>query len=58
MMKLKCNLKKNCKKEKLIKIDHHPNDEPYGDIVFVNTKASSCSEIIVDFSTKLKYKNF
>lgn len=34
---------------KLIKIDHHPNDEPYGDIVFVNTKASSCSEIIVDF---------
>lgn len=35
--------------EKLIKIDHHPNDEPYGDIVFVNTKASSCSEIIVDF---------
>ncbi|MEF9937507.1 MAG: bifunctional oligoribonuclease/PAP phosphatase NrnA [Carnobacterium sp.] len=35
--------------EKLIKIDHHPNDEPYGDIFFVNTKASSCSEIIVDF---------
>lgn len=35
--------------KKLIKIDHHPNDEPYGDIVFVNTKASSCSEIIVDF---------
>lgn len=35
--------------EKLIKIDHHPNDEPYGDIVFVNTKASSSSEIIVDF---------
>lgn len=34
---------------KLIKIDHHPNDDPYGDIVYVNTKASSCSEIIVDF---------
>lgn len=35
--------------EKLIKIDHHPNDEPYGDLVWVNTQASSCSEIIVDF---------
>lgn len=34
---------------KLIKIDHHPNDEPYGDILFVNTNASSCSEIIADF---------
>ena len=35
--------------EQLIKIDHHPNDEPYGDLVWVNTNASSCSEIIVDF---------
>ncbi|EOL44123.1 phosphoesterase RecJ protein [Enterococcus phoeniculicola] len=35
--------------DKLIKIDHHPNDEPYGDLVWVNTKASSCSEIIADF---------
>lgn len=35
---------------KLIKIDHHPNDEPYGDLVWVNTKASSCSEIIADFA--------
>lgn len=34
--------------DKLIKIDHHPNDEPYGDIVYVNTKASSCSEVIAD----------
>lgn len=34
---------------KLIKIDHHPNDEPYGDLVWVNTEASSCSEIIYDF---------
>lgn len=32
----------------LIKIDHHPNDEAYGDQLFVNTKASSCSEIIAD----------
>ncbi|KRK79843.1 DHH family phosphoesterase [Companilactobacillus nodensis] len=32
----------------LIKIDHHPNDEPYGDQLFVDTDASSCSEIIAD----------
>lgn len=34
---------------KLIKIDHHPNDEPYGELVWVNTNASSCSEMIVSF---------
>ncbi|AGY81293.1 MAG: bifunctional oligoribonuclease and phosphatase NrnA [Carnobacterium sp.] len=33
----------------LIKIDHHPNDDVYGDIVLVDTKASSSSEIIADF---------
>lgn len=32
----------------LIKIDHHPNDDPYGDQVYVDTAASSCAEIIVD----------
>lgn len=36
--------------ERLVKIDHHPNDEPYGDLVWVNTKASSCSEMIADFA--------
>lgn len=35
--------------KKLIKIDHHPNDDAYGDILWVNTNASSCSEMIVDF---------
>lgn len=35
--------------KRLIKIDHHPNDEPYGDLAWVDTKASSCSEIIYDF---------
>lgn len=35
--------------KKVIKIDHHPNDEPYGDLLWVNTQASSCSEIIADF---------
>lgn len=34
--------------EKLIKIDHHPDDEPYGDLSWVNTQASSCSEMIAD----------
>lgn len=35
--------------QKVIKIDHHPNDEPYGDLLWVNDHASSCSEIIADF---------
>ncbi|GLC88304.1 DHH family phosphoesterase [Lysinibacillus piscis] len=30
----------------VIKIDHHPNDDPYGDLLWVNTEASSCSEMI------------
>lgn len=34
----------------LIKIDHHPNDDPYGDLVYVDTTASSASEIITDFA--------
>lgn len=33
----------------LIKIDHHPNEEPYGDLVWVDTTASSCSEMIYEF---------
>lgn len=35
--------------DKLIKIDHHPNDDPYGDLVWVDTSASSCSEMIFEF---------
>ena len=33
----------------LIKIDHHPNEDPYGDLLWVNTAASSCSEMIAEF---------
>lgn len=33
----------------LIKIDHHPNEDPYGDIVWVDTTASSTSELIYEF---------
>lgn len=36
----------------LIKIDHHPNDEPYGDLVWVDTSASSCSEMITQFAVE------
>lgn len=39
---------------KLIKIDHHPDDEPYGDLSWVNTSASSTSEMIYDFYTTFK----
>jgi bifunctional oligoribonuclease and PAP phosphatase NrnA len=35
--------------EMLIKIDHHPNEEPYGDLLWVDTSASSCSEMIYEF---------
>lgn len=35
--------------DKIIKIDHHPNDDQYGDILWVDTTASSTSEMIYDF---------
>ena len=31
-----------------IKIDHHPNDDAYGDLLWVDTQASSASEMIYD----------
>ncbi|TSB48046.1 DHH family phosphoesterase [Alkalicoccobacillus porphyridii] len=34
----------------LIKIDHHPNEEPYGQIVWVDVNASSTSEMIVELA--------
>lgn len=36
--------------KQLIKIDHHPNNEAYGDLVYVDTTASSASEIISQFA--------
>jgi bifunctional oligoribonuclease and PAP phosphatase NrnA len=33
----------------LIKIDHHPNEDPYGDLLWVDTNASSVSELIYEF---------
>jgi bifunctional oligoribonuclease and PAP phosphatase NrnA len=35
--------------EKLIKIDHHPNEDAYGDLLWVDTNASSVSEMIYEF---------
>lgn len=34
---------------KLIKIDHHPNEDAYGDMLWVDTDASSVSEMIYEF---------
>ncbi|MDR0200508.1 MAG: bifunctional oligoribonuclease/PAP phosphatase NrnA [Streptococcaceae bacterium] len=33
-----------------VKIDHHPNNEPYGDVWWVEPERSSCSEMIADFA--------
>ena len=34
----------------LIKIDHHPNDDQYGDLAWVDTNSSSASEMIALFA--------
>ncbi|MGT2846049.1 DHH family phosphoesterase [Streptococcus massiliensis] len=34
----------------LIKIDHHPNDDSYGDLMWVDTKSSSTCELIALFA--------
>ncbi|MCJ7839738.1 bifunctional oligoribonuclease/PAP phosphatase NrnA [Lederbergia sp. NSJ-179] len=34
--------------KKLIKIDHHPNEDPYGDLYWVDTTASSTSEMVYE----------
>jgi len=43
----------------LIKIDHHPNDDAYGDLLWVNTESSSCSEMIYElYEEGRQYKNW
>ena len=32
----------------IIKIDHHPNNEPFGNIVIVNDELSSCAELMAN----------
>ncbi|OIJ12407.1 DHH family phosphoesterase [Anaerobacillus alkalilacustris] len=34
--------------DKIIKIDHHPNEDPYGDIIWVDSRASSVCEMIYE----------
>src|SRR5690625_5388523 len=40
--------------DKIIKIDHHPNVDPYGDIEWIDTSVSSTSEMIYTFYLTLK----
>ncbi|MGA9227279.1 MAG: bifunctional oligoribonuclease/PAP phosphatase NrnA [Mesobacillus sp.] len=40
--------------EQLIKIDHHPNEDPYGDLQWVDTTSSSTSEMIYEFYLSFK----
>jgi bifunctional oligoribonuclease and PAP phosphatase NrnA len=45
--------------EKLVKIDHHPNDDVYGDLLWVDTTASSASEMIFElFEEGQAYKGW
>ncbi|TLQ05405.1 bifunctional oligoribonuclease/PAP phosphatase NrnA [Pediococcus stilesii] len=38
----------------LIKIDHHPNDDQFGDLMWVKEEASSSSELVFDFFVRFK----
>lgn len=44
--------------KKLIKIDHHPNHDQYGDIIWVDTSASSTSEMIYELFSHAKSHGF
>ena len=45
---------KNC--DYVIKIDHHPNVEVFGDYVYVDDKAPACAQIITEFYLNNKNK--
>src|SRR5690625_804322 len=42
----------------IIKIDHHPNEDPYGDVLWVDTDASSTSEMIYELFLEAKSSGF
>lgn len=42
------------KGDAMIKIDHHPNDDQFGDVMWVAPEASSTSELVFDFYTAFK----
>ena len=39
--------------ENIIKIDHHPNDEPYGDVQWIEPIRSSTSEMIIQLTEEI-----
>lgn len=39
----------------LMKVDHHPDREPFGDLSYVDTNASSSSEIVYDLAKAAKW---
>ncbi|MFD1038114.1 bifunctional oligoribonuclease/PAP phosphatase NrnA [Virgibacillus byunsanensis] len=44
--------------KKVIKIDHHPNVDLYGDLIWVDTESSSTSEMIYELVLLAKYEGF
>ncbi|HAT54253.1 MAG TPA: DHH family phosphoesterase [Lactobacillus sp.] len=40
--------------QEVIKIDHHPDDDPFGDLSWVEEEASSTSEMVVDFANRFE----
>ncbi|MGG3450759.1 DHH family phosphoesterase [Domibacillus aminovorans] len=34
--------------KEVIKIDHHPNEDPYGDLLWVDTDAAACSQMVYE----------
>jgi phosphoesterase RecJ-like protein len=34
--------------KEIIKIDHHPNEDPYGDLLWIDTDAAACSQMIYE----------
>lgn len=46
------------KGKEIIKIDHHPNVDPYGDLAWVDTSASSTSEMIYELFVEAREAEF
>lgn len=44
--------------KEIIKIDHHPNVDPYGDLLWVDTNASSTSEMVYELFLKAEAEGF
>ncbi len=42
----------------IIKIDHHPNDKPFGNLEIVNDKASSASEVLYYLLTSKEFSEY